>query len=67
MLSPVRQAERFDPDGIYVRRWVPELAGVRGKAIFRPWLMEGFEDLDYPEPIVDHDDAVAEFRARREG
>jgi deoxyribodipyrimidine photo-lyase len=67
VLSPVRQAERFDPDGIYVRRWVPELAGVRGKAIFRPWLMEGFADLDYPEPIVDHDDAVAEFRARREG
>jgi deoxyribodipyrimidine photo-lyase len=67
VLNPVRQAERFDPDGVYVRRWVPELAGVRGKAIFRPWLMEGFEDLDYPEPIVDHDDAVAEFRARREG
>ncbi|MDX6653533.1 MAG: deoxyribodipyrimidine photo-lyase [Solirubrobacterales bacterium] len=66
VLNPVRQAERFDPDGIYVRRWVPELAGVRGRAIFRPWLMEGFEDLDYPEPIVDHDDAVAEFRARRE-
>jgi deoxyribodipyrimidine photo-lyase len=66
VLNPVRQAERFDPDGIYVRRWVPELASVRGKAIFRPWLMEGFEDLDYPEPIVDHDDAVAEFRARRE-
>lgn len=65
VLNPVRQAERFDPDGIYVRRWVPELASVRGKAIFRPWLMEGFEDLDYPEPIVDHDDAVAEFRARR--
>ena len=67
VMSPVRQAERFDPDGIYVRRWVPELASVRGKAIFRPWLMEGFETLDYPEPIVDHDEAVAEFRARREG
>jgi deoxyribodipyrimidine photo-lyase len=66
VLNPVRQAERFDPDGVYVRRWVPELEGVRGKAIFRPWLMEGFEDLDYPEPIVDHDDAVAEFRSRRE-
>ncbi|MGH2938914.1 MAG: cryptochrome/photolyase family protein [Solirubrobacterales bacterium] len=64
--NPVRQAERFDPDGIYVRRWVPELESVRGKAIFRPWLMEGFDALDYPEPIVDHDDAVAEFRARRE-
>ena len=34
----------------------------RGKAIFRPWLMEGFERLDYPEPIVDHDEAVAAFR-----
>ncbi len=67
VMSPVRQAERFDPDGVYVRRWVPELAGVRGKAIFRPWLMEGFDDLDYPAPIVDHDEAVAEFRARREG
>jgi deoxyribodipyrimidine photo-lyase len=66
VLNPIRQAERFDPDGIYVRRWVPELESVRGKAIFRPWLMEGFKDLDYPEPIVDHDDAVAEFRARRE-
>jgi deoxyribodipyrimidine photolyase len=44
----------------------PEPAGVRGKAIFRPWLMEGFADLGYPEPIVDQDDAVAEFRARRE-
>jgi deoxyribodipyrimidine photo-lyase len=66
VLNPIRQAERFDPDGIYVRRWVPELRSVRGKAIFRPWLMEGFKDLDYPEPIVDHDDAVAEFRARRE-
>ena len=61
----MRQAERFDPDGVYVRRWVPELESVRGKAIFRPWLMEGFADLDYPEPIVDHDDAVAEFRRRR--
>jgi deoxyribodipyrimidine photo-lyase len=67
VLSPVRQAERFDPDGVYVRRWVPELASVRGKAIFRPWLMEGFDELDYPEPIVDHDEAVAAFRAHREG
>ena len=46
---------------------MPELESVRGKAIFRPWLMEGFDRLDYPEPIVDHDDAVAEFqRAARE-
>ena len=67
VMSPVRQAERFDPDGTYVRRYLPELETVRGKAIFRPWLMEGFERLDYPEPIVDHDEAVAAFQAHREG
>jgi deoxyribodipyrimidine photo-lyase len=66
VLSPVRQAERFDPDGTYVHRYLPELEQVRGKAIFRPWLMEGFGRLDYPEPIVDHDEAAAAFRTRRE-
>jgi deoxyribodipyrimidine photo-lyase len=67
VLNPVRQAERFDPDGEYVRRYVPELRGVRGRAVFRPWLSDGFEQLGYPAPIVDHDKAVAELRARREG
>jgi deoxyribodipyrimidine photo-lyase len=65
VLNPVRQAERFDPDGDYVRRYLPELESVRGKAIFRPWLAEGFERLDYPEPIVDHDEAAAAFKAQR--
>ncbi len=65
VLSPVRQAERFDPEGHYVRRYLPELESVRGRAIFRPWLMEGFERLDYPEPIVDHDEAAAAFKASR--
>lgn len=65
VLNPVRQAERFDPEGHYVRRYLPELESVRGKAIFRPWLMEEFERLDYPEPIVDHDEAAAAFRAHR--
>lgn len=65
VLSPVRQAERFDPDGVYVRRYLPELEQIRGKAIFRPWRMEGFAKLDYPEPIVDHDEAVAAFKAHR--
>ncbi len=66
VLNPVRQAERFDPDGAYVRRYLPELESVRGKAIFRPWLADGFERLDYPEPIVDHDEAAAAFKAQRE-
>jgi deoxyribodipyrimidine photo-lyase len=65
VLNPVRQARRFDPDGVYVRRYLPELESVRGKAIFEPWRMEGFERLEYPEPIVDHDEATAAFKAHR--
>jgi deoxyribodipyrimidine photo-lyase len=65
VLNPIRQAERFDPEGQYVRRYLPELESVRGKAIFRPWRMEGFERLDYPEPLVDHDEAAAAFKAHR--
>ncbi|MDZ7829864.1 MAG: deoxyribodipyrimidine photo-lyase [Halofilum sp. (in: g-proteobacteria)] len=61
IFNPVRQGERFDPDGDYVRRWVPELAGLPGKYIHEPWnaplgvLQEAGVDLgrDYPEPIVD--------------
>jgi deoxyribodipyrimidine photo-lyase len=65
VLNPVRQAERFDPKGHYVRRYLPELEPVRGKAIFRPWQMEGFDRLDYPEPLVEHDEAAAAFKAQR--
>lgn len=65
VLNPVRQAERYDPDGHYVRRYLPELESLRGNAIFRPWRMEGFDRLDYPEPIVDHDEAAAAFKAHR--
>lgn len=65
VLSPLRQAERFDPDGEYVRRYLPELESVDGKAVHRPWLLDDFGKLDYPEPIVDHDEAAAAFRAHR--
>jgi deoxyribodipyrimidine photo-lyase len=51
--NPTRQAERFDPDGAYVRRYVPELAGIAGKAIHEPWkLPDGVRrKLRYPEPL----------------
>ncbi|HVD37728.1 MAG TPA: deoxyribodipyrimidine photo-lyase [Solirubrobacterales bacterium] len=67
VLNPVRQAKRFDPEGRYVRRYLPELESVRGKAIFEPWRMEGFDRLDYPPPLVDHDEAAAAFKAQRGG
>lgn len=65
VLNPVRQAERFDPAGEYVRRYLPELGSLQGRDVFRPWRAEGFGRLDYPEPLVDHDEAAAAFRARR--
>lgn len=64
MFNPVRQAHRFDPSGDYVRRYVPELADVEGSVVHKPWKL-GIRPKGYPEPIVDHDDAVARFRAAR--
>ena len=48
------QGERFDPDGAYVRRWVPELAGLPGISAHRPWDAPAASRGGYPSPIVDH-------------
>ena len=56
VFNPVSQAEKNDPDGEYIRKWVPELKGVQGKAVFSPHerLSEKeFEKLGYPRPHVD--------------
>lgn len=56
VFNPVSQAERIDPDGDYIRKWVPELKDVKGKAIFDPYnrlSKEEFEKLGYPKPYVD--------------
>ncbi|WP_345459290.1 deoxyribodipyrimidine photo-lyase [Actinoallomurus oryzae] len=67
VLNPLLQARRFDPKGDYVRRWVPELREVEGSAVHRPWLLPGDlrRRLDYPDPIVDLDEALARFRTGR--
>jgi deoxyribodipyrimidine photo-lyase len=54
VLNPIRQARRFDPDGTYVRRLLPELAGIEGRAIHEPWKLnrEVRGGLDYPDPLV---------------
>jgi deoxyribodipyrimidine photo-lyase len=67
IFNPIRQAHRFDPRGDYVRRYVPELAGVDGAAVHEPWKLQGTLDaphLDYPDPIVDHEAAADRFRAQ---
>jgi deoxyribodipyrimidine photo-lyase len=66
VLSPIRQAKRFDPHGDYVRRWLPELAGAGDAALHEPWrLPRSRGGSSYPPPIVDHQRAAAEFRSRR--
>ena len=70
IFNPTSQGERFDPGGEYVRRWVPELEGLPGKAVHRPWAARSRSDT-YPAPIVDHAReravALARFRAVRGG
>jgi deoxyribodipyrimidine photo-lyase len=67
VLNPMRQAERFDPSGDYVRRYIPELAGVDGASVHRPWELDPDRRalLDYPAPIVDLAAAAADFRQAR--
>ena len=54
VFNPVTQGLRFDPHGDYVRRWVPELAHLPGRAVHEPWAHpEGYAH-GYPRRIVDH-------------
>ena len=69
IFNPVRQGEKFDPEGAYVRRWVPELAGLPAKYIHAPWdapagiMTAAHVRLggNYPQRIVDHDMARKRF------
>lgn len=65
IFNPVRQAERFDPDGGYIRYWVPELKKLANVSLLAPWQADRSELKEagvvlgetYPEPIVDHKQA----------
>ncbi|EGU48457.1 deoxyribodipyrimidine photolyase [Vibrio ichthyoenteri ATCC 700023] len=54
IFNPTAQGERFDPDGDFVRHWVPELSAVPNKFIHQPWQWENVISLSYPKPMVDH-------------
>jgi len=62
VFNPVLQGEKFDPDGTYVRHWVPELAQLPKNLIHQPWEAAPLElasagitlGKTYPQPIVDH-------------
>jgi deoxyribodipyrimidine photo-lyase len=59
IFNPVLQGEKFDPNGDYVRRWVPELEGCDARFVHRPWAAPDFAALKYTAPIVDHEKARA--------
>ncbi|MEU7725464.1 deoxyribodipyrimidine photo-lyase [Streptomyces sp. NPDC040724] len=67
VLNPVLQGRRYDPHGAYVRRWVPELAGLPAGTIHEPWKLTGPERdaCAYPDPIVALADGLARFRHAR--
>lgn len=69
VLNPVRQGLRHDPDGRYVHRWVPELAGLPAPHVHEPWRLPGPERarFDYPDPLVDPADGLGRFRRGRPG
>ncbi len=68
ILNPLRQAQRYDPSGDYVRRYLPELQDVRGPAVHQPWKLDPSQraDLDYPDPIIDLRDGADHFRTARD-
>ncbi len=69
IFNPITQSKKFDPQGRYIRRWLPELGGVPDEHIHEPWLMSHEDQVrcgciigrDYPAPIVNH--AAARERA----
>jgi len=75
IFNPQLQGEKFDKDGAYVRRWVPELSNLPNKMIHAPWTAKPIElqaagvtlGKTYPAPIVDHkaarDRAMAAFKS----
>lgn len=79
IFNPVLQGRKFDPTGAYVRRWVPELAGLSDTVVHAPWEAGPLElaaagvelGVTYPEPIADlkasRDRALAAYEAVRSG
>jgi deoxyribodipyrimidine photo-lyase len=78
VFNPTAQSRKFDPDGAYIRRWVPELARLADDAIHEPAAVGALEraaagvelGVDYPLPLVDHaaarDRALAAYRRAAE-
>lgn len=59
IFNPLLQSEKFDADGEYIRKWIPELSNIKGKAIHDPYgrgAGKEAEKAGYPRPIVKHEE-----------
>lgn len=71
IFNPITQSQRFDPEGVFIKRFVPELAGLGARDVHAPWNLLPIEQQacgvllgrDYPAPIVDHEAARAKTLA----
>jgi len=72
IFNPVSQSEKFDPQGKFIRRYLPQLAKLSDKTIHAPWAAKPMElqaagvvlGQNYPNPVVLHDEARAKTLAR---
>jgi deoxyribodipyrimidine photo-lyase len=72
VFDPIAEAKQQDPQGEFIRRWIPALAGVPDKYIHQPETMSAEQQIrfgcvigrDYPAPVVNHGEAVAKAKAQ---
>jgi deoxyribodipyrimidine photo-lyase len=64
VFNPVLQGHRYDPAGEYVRRYVPELRGLSGRAVHEPWTLPDGPPAGYPSRVVDHAEEGEEAKRR---
>lgn len=70
--NPLKQSQEQDPDGVFIKKWVPELAALPETLIHTPWELSAMEQVmygitlgeDYPEPIIDIEQAGREAREK---
>ncbi|MCK9894323.1 deoxyribodipyrimidine photo-lyase [Frankia sp. AgB32] len=71
VFNPTSQGRSYDPDGTYVRRWIPELRDVPKAKVHEPWTLPDGPPRGYPTPVVDHAArrraALARYEAARQG
>jgi deoxyribodipyrimidine photo-lyase len=56
IFNPVSQGRKFDPDGAFVRQWIPELTPLPGNLIHEPWKAPSSAPVQYPRRIVLHEE-----------